>query len=172
MKIKSDDRITKLREKLQFITDNYIGKKIKEQIIEIEKIGAEYEHSIMLIKESIYSEYYQNCYMFAFEFDFRSVFPNSCFLNFLLDRNVLSEVEESKAEINDYVIYFCEGQPKHASVKQSNGIISRWGDGHIWNHQLYEVPIKYGNEVRFYKKIDISVLKENYVKFLQCIWGK
>ena len=81
------------------------------------------------------------------------VYPKSEFVSYLMEQ-FMNEIDPSEASDGDIVIYFCNKKPKHAGKFHSGYIISKWGiQSHLWRHGLYEVPISYGNEVRFFGKL-------------------
>ncbi len=43
------------------------------------------------------------------------------------------------------ILYFDDkGEPKHAGIALGQRVISKWGSGYAWNHDVWEVPATYG----------------------------
>src|SRR5262249_53280021 len=57
-----------------------------------------------------------------------------------------------RARANDVVLYFLDGQVKHAGViiNAPDRIRSKWGPNEIHEHDLWEVPLSYGKETKIY----------------------
>ena len=161
-----------LREELQKI-DKVISieKDLEDQITSIQKLKTQYPHSIELVVEEtkvikIVHDYdngvYLNCYMFCFDIKWGDIknksqngsqkFPVNEYACHLI-KNFLCEIDHTKAEDGDYVIYFSDDKPQHAGRFCGGKIISKWGKYHVWRHGLLEVPTRYGEEVRYFKKI-------------------
>jgi hypothetical protein len=52
----------------------------------------------------------------------------------------------------DLVLYCDDHQQiTHAGLVEAHRIRSKWGTGHLWLHGLLEVPVKYGDQVLYYK---------------------
>ena len=131
----------------------------------ISNIG--YNHSIVL-KNISPAERKYNCFAYAFDLMHSTkyteiapigVFANSEFVEFLINNEILKEIEWGKENDGDIIIYFDKGKPKHAGKIYSGRIISKWGVGHLWEHDIYDVPINYGNKCRIFTRIskDISI---------------
>lgn len=82
------------------------------------------------------------------------VFAGAEFAHWLIDRGLLAEVSRADAQDSDLVFYFSEGTFKHAGLWRRNGrVVSKWGEGHLYDHELFEVPMSYGADVKFYKQL-------------------
>lgn len=79
----------------------------------------------------------------------RNVYAGADFAHWLLNRFALGEKPLSEADDGDLVFYFNGGQFKHVGILRGAGrVLSKWGSGHLYEHDLFEVPDSYGNEVR------------------------
>ena len=77
----------------------------------------------------------------------------------LLD-NGFVELHDTKNIGDTVIVYFDNGIVKHFGKIEKDKIISKWGKGHIWKHIVFEVPISYGNTVKYSNgKIKIEVLE-------------
>ena len=46
-------------------------------------------------------------------------------------------------------------------------VVSKWGLGHLWEHNILEVPISYGNEYKYYKDIQKEEAINSFCKFAE-----
>lgn len=153
-----------LREKLLNITNAYILDKSPEQIKEIENLkNKDLPHSILLHSEAVIGkpETYQfNCYIFALNLlgakeveniasKNADIYPNSEYIKFLINNNILQKNDIDSGVI----IYFNNDSPLHAGKIKNGRVVSKWGLCHTWEHEIFEVPMSYGNKVEIYKDI-------------------
>lgn len=83
----------------------------------------------------------------------QDIYPGGEFTTFLI-RNFLKETEQDQARDGDLVLYFREGTPKHAGKWYTEKVRSKWGYySHLWQHGLYELPLEYGNDLRFFQQL-------------------
>ena len=52
--------------------------------------------------------------------------------------------------MGDFVIYFNGVTVRHSGIWMGGRVQSKWGTGHLWEHALHEVPLRYGDEVGFF----------------------
>jgi hypothetical protein len=154
-----------LREQLEEITDRYADDRVAEQIPRIAELNARFPHSISLLHAAIPDkpETFQfNCYEHSFGLaraesatrimkEYWHVFPGREFVQFLLDTR-LEEIPMDKARDGDSVIY-AGAEIEHAGIVRVERIESKWGLGHLWRHGVYEIPLRYGNHVRYFRRL-------------------
>lgn len=154
-----------LREHLEEITDHYGDDRVSEQIPRIAELNARFPHSISLLQAAIPGkpETFQfNCYQHSFGLaraesvtrimrEYWHVFPGREFVQFLLDTR-LQDIPTDEVQDGDHVIYAGE-EIEHAGIVRERRIESKWGLGHLWRHGVYEVPLRYGNRVRFFRQL-------------------
>jgi hypothetical protein len=82
-------------------------------------------------------------------------FAGPVFIEWLLGNGRLVEIECSNAANRDLVFYFDDqGRSKHAGLWLGDKRVqSKWGIGHLYKHQIFEVPESYGTNVRFFKRL-------------------
>jgi hypothetical protein len=126
------------------------------QIQEMEELNNRIPHSVRL--RTRYSEAIKeyNCFMYALDIapdEVRDmclgwIFPGQKFVQFLLANGHLREVKREPY----LVIYFRDGLPQHAGKLEGQKVISKWGAGatHVWQHDLWDVPVEYGEKARFF----------------------
>jgi hypothetical protein len=84
-----------------------------------------------------------------------SVLVNSEFVNGMLNRNTLAEVQEADAQPGDIGLYFAGNALQHAGrihvVTPCLIIRSKWGPHEVHEHSLWAVPAEYGDLVRYFR---------------------
>lgn len=134
---------------------------LKQQIQQIADLTCQYPHTTTLIEENTEGKPHFNCYQlalglrdFKFHNGFWTVFLGRDFVEFLVNA-LLEETDIQNATNGDIVIYV-DSEIEHAG-RIRNGpneaVESKWGLGHVWCHDVYEVPENYGDTVRFFKGI-------------------
>lgn len=94
---------------------------------------------------------------------FTSTYCNSEFVDYLSRRSVL--VSNTGSGNGQLVFYRDSERFTHAGLVHGDSIISKWGRGHLWQHQLWEVPSSYGDSAeRFRLKESLPVLGE-FIRF-------
>jgi hypothetical protein len=80
----------------------------------------------------------------------REIFAGRRFVERMI-RERLREI--SQPAVGSLVLYFSESDWKHiGTVTGSDRINSQWGTYPIYEHDVYEVPASYGDQVRFFEK--------------------
>lgn len=46
-------------------------------------------------------------------------------------------------------------------------VTSKWGIGHLYEHELWDVPVSYGTSVRFLKQLPYELALDLFVQFAQ-----
>jgi hypothetical protein len=164
-----------LREKVSLVINNITewsnlveaNRQLENQIYSIAKLRHEYRHSISVVRWARREDpatYNYTCYMYAFDLmdhallssiahGAQDIYPGGEFTTFLI-RNFLKETEQDQARDDDLVLYFGEGTPKHAGKWYTGNVRSKWGYySHLWQHGLYELPLEYGNDIRFFQQL-------------------
>lgn len=170
---------SRLREELQGITDKYIGHLVGQQIKLIAELSSRYNHSIRLKGEAklgMPKTFRYNCYQYAFDTItspqiekiasiHQSIFPNSEFIIFLIRNGILREINWEDRRNGDIIIYFANTKPAHAGKINSDKIISKWGLAHLWEHNIYEVPISYGTEFKIFSRVDSNLCVSSFIEY-------
>jgi hypothetical protein len=121
-------------------------------------------HSIRILVSAEGLDRY-NCYMHALDMvgcfgeedpytPFRGEFyVNSKFVRYLLNGGHLRKTR--KARKGKLAIYFENGVIRHIGCVSKGGrIVSKWGGcGNLYEHRPREVPMMYGNRIRYYEPI-------------------
>lgn len=155
-----------LRRHLQTIVDENTESHVGNQITLIADMSKIRPHSIKLEKEAKIGNnetWRYNCFTYTFrlldspEFvdiieRYRFLFANSSYCSYLIEQH-LTEIEQNEIQEGDYIIYFHNGKPQHAGRIRKNKVVSKWGMYHLWRHGIWEIPIDYGDTVRFFNQI-------------------
>jgi hypothetical protein len=76
------------------------------------------------------------------------------FAQWLLDKSKLREIPQVDAKESDIIFYFNGREFKHTGIlRNCNRVISKWGTGHLYEHDVFEVPSSYGESVRFFSPL-------------------
>lgn len=161
-----------LRTRLEKITCN---SNIDGHPLAIEALRVEFPHTIRFAI-SADPVLPQNCFEWALDLcreiahwvgtcELPDLFAGSKFVQELLP--YLVPVPESDATEGDLVLYFDGQMPTHAGLIKGSEVISKWGKGHIYQHGRLEVPISYGDTMRFYRKLPGSALTTRFVEYVR-----
>lgn len=73
------------------------------------------------------------------------------FIQSLIHKSILTP-----RQAGSIVIYFQAGNPVHAGkfFRRENRAVSKWGIGHLWEHDLWEVPSVYGDRHEFFDSVE------------------
>lgn len=94
------------------------------------------------------------------------VFAGSAFLKYLLEEELLEESLSPQA--GDMIFYSDDHQITHAGVCiGGNTIESKWGEGNLWRHGLWEVPALYGNNIQYYSSLPREEMIEYFIDFAE-----
>jgi len=79
-------------------------------------------------------------------------FASSAFAGALVRAGALIPICRRDLDAGDLVLYGDPGKPVHAArVLNASRMRSKWGRGHLYDHDLWAVPGRYGHTVRFYR---------------------
>ena len=154
-----------LRARLDAITSAFVCDSVGQQIPAIAALLPQFDHDIRLDTEAVPTDrrsWKYTCFQHAFDLvdpprvivkianlD-HGIYPNAEFVTYL-GRNVLRAVRPDQVVEGDVVVYSSSDVPKHAGKCRSARVVSKWGQMHLWRHRLFEVPLRYGSTVQFYR---------------------
>lgn len=96
------------------------------------------------------------------------IYASPAFAHWLIAGGHLVEVAQDDALDGVLVFYFSEGSFKHVGLHGEDGrAVSKWGQGHLYDHALLEVPVVYGAEVRFYRGVPFEDAYDLLVQFAE-----
>lgn len=163
--------MSNLREKLQELTE--CGD-LEKQVSFMEGLRKEFNHNIVLCQKfgrNVEKQY--TCFMHGLDVPNAEEVKNilrrnhkiifgTKFVRDLIDKGVLS-----LNETGSVLIYFRDNDPVHAGKfsYQTNRVISKWGIGHLWEHNLWEVPAFYGNEYKLFSPVEPKKIIKEFEEF-------
>lgn len=164
--------LSELRARLQEIASN---DNFDEQPLAIETLRLEFPHTIRLVHFAD-PALSMNCFVWALDLCYEladwigtwnlpELFVGSKFVQELIP--YLTPVPKSDVTEGDLVVYLEEEMPTHAGSINESKVISKWGRGHIYQHDQLEVPSSYGNDIRFYRKLPGTLVAMHFVKYVQ-----
>src|SRR5688572_1055869 len=151
---------SELRAALAQMTNPKNPMQSNQQPEHVKKLCAEVGHSIEL------TEYIdldiRTCHAFSFDLtshlvlhknailpDGRRIAPSDQFVRHMVDKHL----RESDDPVEGCVVVYFDGEVlTHSGRCYSARVRSKWGQGHIWDHDLFEVPACYGCTARFYSR--------------------
>ena len=151
----------------------------------IANLHSEYPHSIELATEVAPLNVpllHFTCFNYAFDLlDSNVMRVVNAFPKLLSDGQFVSNLvkhrleEFSATEIRngDMVMYSDEKEIKHSGKAFSGFVISKWGRiGYLWRHRLFEIPSSYGDNVRFFRRLDRSVSEQVFLDYAKSKHGE
>ena len=91
---------------------------------------------------------------------------SSDFVAFLVG-HLFESVSTEEARDGDIVLYWNDKTITHTGKVRSERVISKWGTGYLWQHDVFEVPMRYGSRVTFYRPLDRPVVEQAFVTYLK-----
>ena len=93
------------------------------------------------------------------------LFAGTEFMRFLLHEGVLRGVVGKDPTDGDIIIYFDGDRPEHAGFVFQGRVRSKWGVGRFVEHDLWEVPIHYGDEYGYFEPVTTDAALEAFLNF-------
>lgn len=101
----------------------------------------------------------------AYLMDMLGIQPKSDFVAHLVARH-LSEISAEDVEDGDFVLYSRNQEIMHAGTVSAARVVSKWGVGWLWEHEVFEVPAQYGDKVHFYRRIEQREAEQLFVSYV------
>lgn len=115
----------------------------------------------------IYSEEYKDILEYQKGWKITPVGADKDFLLFMLRNNNLNEVDFPDVQDENIIVYFDSSQPTHAGNMLKGRVKSKWGKGLLLEHEIFEVPELYGNEVKFYTNIPFEDCIDAFISYAE-----
>jgi hypothetical protein len=94
------------------------------------------------------------------------LFAGKEFINYLLKQDLIVQKSSTSVNLGDLIIYFLDEEFKHIGRMQSQSrVISKWGTGLLYGHNIWDVPSDYGSEVRYYEGPDADRSFELFITY-------
>ena len=92
------------------------------------------------------------------------IFAGRLFVEWLMENGHLKEI--TSPALGCLVFYFADGVWQHAGTAASDKrVISQWGTFPVYDHEVFEVPARYGNQVRYFATPDDESIRALFVAF-------
>ena len=149
-----------LREKLQSITE---VQDVAKHPALLAKLTGKCPNSIRIVEPPPPIKQY-TCLMHVLDFTDKPEFISIAkvvhihagpgFAHWLIEGGHLVDVSQTEAQEGDLIFYFSEDSFEHAGLLcPGDRVRSKWGLGHLYDHKILEVPMSYGTEMKFYKRL-------------------
>lgn len=152
-------RIRTLRRKLRAMTES--GRPPREHQQELRTVSRDIPNTIKVVDHHVAPDKY-TCGMHALFLEENElyveiagyglgfVYAGPEFFDWLIANKHLNET--ATPEVGDLAMYFDEGRWTHVGrMTETRRVLSKWGVGLLYDHELAEVPEQYGGEVRFFR---------------------
>ena len=73
---------------------------------------------------------------------------NQPFLREVLSESI--EVQAPDATNGIVAVYQVDDEVVHAGLVHDGRIRSKWGNGYLWDHEAFEIPLEYGSTIRYF----------------------
>ncbi len=163
-----------LRTRLQEITDN---PDVSSHRTMLEALRQELPHSIEMLSGPNDDLQY-NCVVHAFGVQEdqeyialvlagpQDVHGDTTFVQFMIENGDLDEREHPASGL--LAVYFHEGLVRHIGRLISEfRVISKWGIGHLYEHDFFEVPSSYGEVVRYFRSAERDQVLSRFIEFAE-----
>ena len=78
------------------------------------------------------------------------------------------EPRKGEQQADNLLIYFEGAVFRHVGrILEGGRVLSKWGTGCLWEHQVWEVPRSYGDEVRYFVGPDEQQSYDLFVKYAE-----
>lgn len=152
---------------------------VSEHPAAIARLAPRFPHSIRHIKEEPERRY--NCFMLALGLlqndrvydilqkdalwcGFADVKVGPEYVDRLIHRAVL--VRDDSGPL---IIYLSNDKPVHAGLVVGKGILSKWGIGLLWEHEVWEVPRSYGDVAERYALIRPDLVQSEFEEYADAL---
>ncbi len=162
-----------LRARLQQITDN---RDLSTHRTMLETLRQELPHSIEMLSGPNDDLQY-NCVVHAFcvqedqeYIDLWHACPqhvhgDTTFVQFMIENGDLKEREHPASGL---LAYFPEGAFRHIGrLISESRIVSKWGIGHLYEHDIFDVPSCYGEVVRYSRSAERDQVLNRFIEFAE-----
>lgn len=168
------DQNIELRRKLGDVNTDPTGYAFGAISTIVEKLKAKFPHSLRCLAPKVPRDrrtWDFNCHAFSLRFHAREDFwnarpdveerlPTGAFLETLISEGRLKPRSPADVSPGDLAVYFDDTEKvRHSgTVVVGDRIQSKWGNLHLWEHALAEVPLEYGSRVKFFEPPEPDVL--------------
>lgn len=130
----------------------------------MERLAKSHPHSIQCVEHAFGAQrrtWDYNCHAFTLGLNKSEEFwdarpecdkglPESDFMETLIEKGMLEPRSRDEPKDGDILVYYLKSSLKHSGIlvdTERARIRSKWGPGHLWEHDIGEVPLNYGEVV-------------------------
>lgn len=160
-----------LRQKLEELTQTH---DLERQLILMRDLQKAFNHKIALkIKVDNNDDKKYNCFMHALDVshseEIKSILQSNediifgtKFIQKLINSRILSP-----SQSGTIIVYFGDNKPIHAGKFSyaNKRVISKWGKGHLWEHEIFEIPFTYGELFKLFNSITPQLVTKEFQEF-------
>ena len=96
------------------------------------------------------------------------VFAGIEFVHWMLDRGKLMEIQFQECQKGDIILYFALGKVAHGGLVTANSrVVSKWGIGLLCEHEVYEIPAKYGEDVHYFQRPPYETVYDLFCQYAE-----
>ncbi len=180
-----------LREKL-----GELEKQKKLSIDEIEKLRAEFPHSIQLAEQSpaeMVALPFVNCVMYALNLKCDDLYraiatdenirrrnlsregdkiisADTEFVEYCIKQGLVPTISNREPESGDLVVYSDSDRCRHVGkLLDQSRIRSKWGMVDLFEHELLEVPDFYGDNVEYFESLRFEQAQDGFIAYAKSV---
>lgn len=165
---------------------------------EIQQLRTEFPHSIQLVDQSpteAIAHLYVNCVMYAFNLQCddlyraiagnvgihrktfsRSLVPDKRisadteFVDYCIDEGLIPSISDRDLEFGDLVVYSDSERCRHVGkLLEQDRICSKWGLTELLEHELFEVPDFYGENVLYFESLRFEQSQDRFIEYARSV---
>jgi hypothetical protein len=151
-----------------------LGSALELQPEVVRSLANRYPHSVEVFRQVVEADvrtWQFNCHAFAMGLSSTddywrinterpNVIASGRFVEALLSG--VTPIRASEAADGDLVVYYAT-TVVHTGVVAGSRVVSKWSMGHTWRHGLLEVPVPYGDAVKYFRRLPLDMVVERYV---------
>ncbi len=185
LRLEEEPNDTEFRAALDVITGAHIKEDVGKQLQLVAELATSCPHSISVVRTALPDDertFNYTCFQYAFDLVdppqaivdiarlYKHIYPSSEFVQYLTEQ-YLEEISPKGAVDGDVVVYLNTDTITHAGKLRSDRIVSKWGTAHLWQHRLFEIPLRYGMTVRFFRSISRDESCEAFMRYAEAKLG-
>ena len=163
---------------------------------EIQKLRAEFPHSIHLAEQSpaeLIARLYFNCAMYAFNLRcddlYRAIATGESirrrnlsrdgdkiisadteFVEYCIKQGLVSSISNREPESGDLVVYSDSDRCRHVGkLLDQSRVRSKWGMVDLFEHELLEVPDFYGDNVEYFESLRFEQSQDGFIAYAKSV---
>jgi hypothetical protein len=155
------------------------GINVFEHIEAVEGLKAQFNHSIKSFTDRGWLPAY-TCLVYALGFNGdatysavmktaspKEPFAGKDFFDWLVANKHLIQIEDGSELAGDLIVYFnSRNEFKHIGIlSDKRRVKSKWGELGLYDHEVFEVPASYGDDIKYFESIQYDVAIAAFKQF-------